>query len=112
MQRYYFSQANEHGIFILPSMYPPDPTTPTTYAILTLDMSNNPVREGTFDTNLAASLHGPGGKHELLVSASYDHTNFYSEMGFSGIPVGEQNLANPTYNLSFGPETPASLFSN
>ncbi len=108
--RYYFSQANEHGSFILPSLYPPDPATPTTYAILTLDMSNNPVREGTFDTNLVANLRGLGGKQELLAGVSYDHTNFYSEMGFSGIPVGEEDLAHPTYNLSFGPETPANLF--
>jgi iron complex outermembrane receptor protein len=108
--RYYFSQANEHGSFVLPSFAPPDPATPTVYPILTLDMSNNPVREGTFDTNLSASLHGLGGWHGLLAGVSYDHTNFYSEMGFSGIPVGEQDLAHPTYNLLFGPATPASLF--
>ena len=54
--RYYFSQANEHGSFVLPAFAPPDPATPTVYPILTLDMSNNPVREGTFDTNLFASF--------------------------------------------------------
>jgi iron complex outermembrane receptor protein len=73
-------------------------------------MPSNPVREGTFDTNLMANLRGLGGKHELLAGVSYDHTNFYSEMGFSGIPVGQEDLAHPTYNLSFGPETPASFF--
>ena len=108
--RYYFSQANEHGSFVLPSLAPPDPAIPTVYPILTLDMSNNPVREGTFDTNLFASLRGLGGRHGLLAGVSYDHTNFYSEMGFSGVPVGEEDLANPSYNLKFGPPTPASLF--
>ncbi len=107
--RYYFSQANEHGSFILPGLNPPDPAPPV-YQIFTLDMPSNPVREGAFDTNLAANLRGLGGRHELLAGVSYDHTNFYSEMGFSGIPVGEEDLAHPTYNLSFGPETPASLF--
>ncbi len=107
--RYYFSQANEHGSFILPGLNPPDPTPPV-YQIFTLDMPSNPVREGTFDTNLAANLRGLGGKHELLAGVSYDHTNFYSGMGFSGIPVGEENLAHPTYNLAFGPQTPATLF--
>jgi iron complex outermembrane receptor protein len=107
--RYYFSQANEHGSFILPGLNPPDPDPPV-YQIFTLDMPSNPVREGTFDTNLAANLRGLGGRHELLAGVSYDHTNFYSEMGFSGIPVGEEDLAHPTYSLSFGPETPASLF--
>jgi iron complex outermembrane receptor protein len=106
--RYYFSQANEHGSFILPGLNPDPP--PPVYNIYTLDMPSNPVREGTFDTNLAANLRGLGGKHELLAGVSYDHTNFYSEMGFSGIPVGEEDLSHPTYDLSFGPETPASLF--
>lgn len=107
--RYYFSQANQHGSFILPGLNPPDPTPPV-YQIFTLDMPSNPVREGTFDTNLVANLRGLGGKHESLAGVSYDHTNFYSEMGFSGIPVGEEDLAHPTYNLSFGPATLASLF--
>lgn len=107
--RYYYSQANEHGSFVLPSAYPPNPATPTLYPILTLDMSNNPVHEINFDTNLLASRRALGGRHELLAGVSYDHTNFYSEMGFSGIPVGEENLAHPTYNLLFGPPTPANL---
>ena len=107
--RYYFSQANEHGSFILPGLNPPDPAPPV-YQIFTLDMPSNPVREGSFDTNLAANLRGLGGRHESMAGVSYDHTNFYSEMGFSGIPVGEEDLAHPVYNLSFGPQTPASLF--
>ncbi len=107
--RYYFSQANEHGSFVLPGLNPPDPVPPV-YQIFTLDMPSNPVSEGTFDTNLAANLRGLGGKHELLAGVSYDHTNFYSAMGFSGIPVGEEDLSHPTYNLSFGPETPAGFF--
>ena len=108
--RYYFSQANEHGSFVLPAFAPPDPATPTLYPILTLDMSNNPLREGTFDTNLYTNLHGLGGRHGLLAGVSYDHTNFYSEMGFSGIPVGQEDLSHPTYTLKFGPATPANLF--
>jgi iron complex outermembrane receptor protein len=106
--RYYFSQANEHGSFILPG-FNPDPPPPV-YNIYTLDMPSNPVREGTFDTNLMTNLRGLGGKHELLAGVSYDHTNFFSEMGFSGALVGTEDLAHPTYNLSFGPQTPASLF--
>jgi len=106
--RYYFSQANEHGSFVYPGLNL-DPAPPV-YLIYTLDMPSNPVREGTIDTNLSANLRGLGGRHELLAGVSYDHTNFYSEMGFSGIPVGEEDLAYPTYNLSFGPQTPASLF--
>jgi iron complex outermembrane receptor protein len=107
--RYYFSQANEHGSFVYPALAAPDPSTPTVYPIFTLDMPSNPVREGTFDTNLTANRRGLGGKHVLLAGVSYDHTNFYSAMGFSGIPVGEEDLANPTYNLPFGPETAANL---
>ena len=106
--RYYFSQANEHGSFILPGLNPPDPAPPV-YQIFTLDMPSNPVREGTFDSNVTANLRGMGGRHVLLAGVSYDHTNFHSGMGFSGIPVGDENLADPTYNLSFGPGTPVNL---
>ena len=106
--RYYFSQANEHGSFVLPGLSPPDPAPPV-YQIFTLDMPSNPVREGTFDTNLTANLRGLGGQHELLAGVSYDHTNFYSGMGFSGVPVGDEDLAHPTYKLAFGPPTPVTL---
>lgn len=107
--RWYFSQANEHGSFVYPGLVAVDPAPPV-YNIYTLDMSNNPVREGAFDSNLVENLRALGGKHELLAGVSYDHTNFYSEMGFSGLSVGQENLAHPTYNLSFGSETSASLF--
>lgn len=107
--RWYFSQANEHGSFVYPGLTANDPTPPI-YKIYTLDMSNNPVHEGAFDTNVVENLHGLGGKHELLAGVSYDHTNFYSEMGFSGVSVGQENLAHPNYNLSFGPETPPNSF--
>jgi iron complex outermembrane receptor protein len=93
---------------VLPGLNPPDPAPPV-YQIFTFDMPSNPVKEGTFDTNLAAKLRGLGGRQELLAGVSYDHTNFYSGMGFSGIPVGDENLANPTYNLAFGPPTPVTL---
>jgi iron complex outermembrane receptor protein len=79
------------------------------YQVFTLDMPSNPAREGSFDTNLAPNLRGLGGRHELLAGVSYDHTNFYSGMGFSGVPVGNEDLSHPTYNLSFGPLTPVTL---
>jgi hypothetical protein len=37
--RYYFSQANEHGSFILPGLSPPDPAPPV-YQIFTLDITD------------------------------------------------------------------------
>jgi len=107
--RYYYGQFGEFGSFVYPALYPPDPATPTVYPILTMDMPTNPVHEAVVDTNLAANLRGLGGHHDLLAGASYDHTNFASYMGFSGIPVGEIDLAHPVYNLSFGPLTPMNL---
>ena len=107
--RYYYGQFGEFGSFVYPALYPPDPATPTVYPILTMDMPTNPVHEAVVDTNLAANLRGLGGQHDLLAGASYDHTNFASYMGFSGIPVGEIDLAHPVYNLSFGPLTPMNL---
>lgn len=107
--RYYYGQFGEFGSFVYPALAPPDPSTPTVYPIFTLDMPTNPVHEAVVDTNLLADLRGLGGRHELLAGASYDHTNFASYMGFSGIPVGEIDLAHPVYNLSFGPLTPMNL---
>ena len=107
--RYYYGQFGEYGSFVFPALYPPDPATPTVYPILTLNMPTNPVHEEVIDTNLVAGAHGLGGHHELLAGASYDHTNFASYMGFSGIPVGEIDLAHPVYNLSFGPLAPLNL---
>jgi len=107
--RYYYGQFGEYGSFVYPALYPPDPAKPTVYPILTMDMPRNPVHEEVIDTNLAANLRGLGGRHGLLAGASYDHTNFASYMGFSGIPVGEIDLAHPVYDLSFGPLTPINL---
>jgi len=107
--RYYYGQFGEYGSFVYPALAAPDPATPTVYPIFTLDMPTNPVHEAVVDTNLSANLLGLGGRHELLAGASYDHTNFASYMGFSGIPVGEIDLAHPVYNLSFGPLTPMNL---
>ena len=83
--RYYFSQANEHGSFVLPGLNPPDPAPPV-YQIFTLDMPSNPVREGTFDSNLTENLRGLGRRHVLLAGVSYDHTNFYCRDGILGNP--------------------------
>ena len=106
--RYYKSEIPQYGSFIMPSMYAPDPATPTTYPILTMNMMSG-SEEQTFDANLWRRLNGLGGRHEILVGASFDHTDFYSNMGFAGVPVGEQNLANPTYDLNFGSLQPLSL---
>ena len=107
--RYYYGQFGEFGSFVYPALYPPEPATPTLYPILTLNMPTNPVHEAVVDTNLVTNFHGLGGRHTLLAGASYDHTNFASYMGFSGIPVGEIDLAHPVYNVSFGPFFPINL---
>jgi len=106
--RFYSSNNPEFGSFVYPAFYPPDPSTPTVYPILSLNMLTT-VKEGTFDGNLSAAVRMLGGRHELLAGADYDHINFSSDMGFSGVPVGEIDLAHPVYNLSFGAWTPYNL---
>lgn len=99
--RYYESEIPQYGSFIMPGMYAPDPATPTVYPILTMNMMSG-SKESTLDANLWRRLDALGGRHELLIGASYDHTDFYSNMGFGGVPVGNQDLASPTYDLPFG----------
>jgi iron complex outermembrane receptor protein len=106
--RYYESEIPQYGSFIMPGMYAPDPATPTVYPILTMNMMSG-SKESTLDANLWRRLDALGGRHDLLIGASYDHTDFYSNMGFGGLPVGDQNLADPTYDLPFGDLQPLIL---
>ncbi len=109
--RYYDSDIPQYGSFIFPDFYPADPATPTVYAILPLTMLSK-VEESTLDANLSADKEMLGGRHALLWGVNIDHTDFFSGMGFDGIPIGSINLADPAYNLAFGPKTPLSLVQN
>ncbi|MBJ7483490.1 TonB-dependent receptor [Brevundimonas sp.] len=106
--RYYDSEVVEAGSFVFPAMYAPDPATPTVYLILPMNMFTT-TREGALDANLQIAANAFGGDHRILVGVSYDHTKFYSGMAFTGIPVGEIDLANPTYTLPFGPLEPMGM---
>ena len=106
--RYYHSRIPEYGSFVYPGLFPPDPATPTTYPILPLNMLTT-TTEATFDANLLAKVNVLGGHHELLAGVDYDHTDFSSDMGFNGVPVGSIDLAQPVYNLAFGVLTPFNL---
>ncbi len=106
--RYYHNSIPEYGSFVYPSLYAPDPATPTTYPILPLNMQTS-TSEATLDANLQTKVNALGGRHELLVGINYDHTDFSSDMGFTGVPVGSQNLAQPAYDLAFGALAPLTL---
>lgn len=106
--RYYKSHNPEYGTFVYPDLGGPDPATPTVYPIFALNMLSK-AAEGALDANLLAKADLLGGRHTFLVGASYDHTDFYSNMGFAGVPLGAIDLANPRYTLAFGGEVPASL---
>ncbi|WP_344676391.1 TonB-dependent siderophore receptor [Paraburkholderia graminis] len=106
--RYYHSSIPEHGSFVYPAAFPPDPATPTTYPVLPLNMQTS-TNEATFDANVLAKINLLGGRHALLAGVDYDHTDFFSGMGLAGVPIGMQNLARPDYNLAFGALTPLTL---
>ena len=99
--RYYHSKSHDNGSFVYPDLYAPDPATPTAYPILTIALTT-PVTEAALDTNLTAKVDVLGGRHELLGGFDYDHTDFRSDLGFDGVPVGVLDLARPTYTLAFG----------
>lgn len=109
--RYYKSEIPQYGSFIFPDFYPVDPATPTIYPILPLNMLSK-MHESTFDANLSTTANLLGGRHAFLLGVGFDHTNFYSDMGFSGLTVGEIDLANPVYDLSFGAAIPPGLAQN
>ena len=107
--RYYDSKVHENGSFIFPAFYAPDPATPTVYSILPMNMLTT-TKEGALDANLLAKVEALGGQHEILVGAAYDETRFVSGMAFYGVPVGDIDLARPTYNLAFGSVMPLNSF--
>lgn len=104
--RYYDSRIPDYGSFIYPDLSSPAPATPTVYPIFTLYLPTR-VKEGTFDANLTATRNALGGRHELLAGVNYDRTNFASAIGFNGVPVGDLDLARPSYTLAYG-EIPAA----
>ncbi|MEC4589661.1 TonB-dependent receptor [Nitrospirillum amazonense] len=106
--RYYNSKVKENGSFLDSGS---DPATPTVFSIYALNMLTT-TQEGALDANLLAKGDVLGGHHEVLVGASYDYTAFDSGMGFSGIPLGSIDLANPVYNLSFGALQPLDYVEN
>ena len=99
--RYYHSRSRDNGSFVFLDFYPPDPATPTTYPILTIALVT-PVSEAAVDANLSARVDALGGRHEVLAGVDYDHTDFQSQLGFDGVPVGVLDLARPDYTLAFG----------
>jgi iron complex outermembrane receptor protein len=106
--RYYDSTVPEYGSFIFPALAAPDASTPTTYPIFPLTMRIG-TREAALDANLSGLLDMLSGHHEWLAGLSFDHTHFYSGMGFDGTTVGSIDLANPADDLSFGATTPINL---
>ena len=103
--RYYSDTSNENGAFVYGDLFPPDPATPTTYQVFAIFL-NNRTREATLDANLQAKVDMLGGRHELLGGVDYDHTRFFSGLGFTGVPLGTLNLANPSYTLTYGTPPP------
>ncbi len=99
--RYYNGRIRDYGSFVYPELLSPDPATPTVYPIYTLYIPTN-VKEGALDANLSATMDVLGGRHELLGGINYDHTDFDTAAGFDGVPVGELDLARPSYTLAFG----------
>ncbi|WP_437881219.1 TonB-dependent siderophore receptor [Pseudomonas sp. LRF_L74] len=73
---------------------------PTTYSIFKLYLPGS-IRESTLDANLASSIEALGGRHELLVGATYDTTHFWSAMSGAEY-AGDIDLASPVYNFAYG----------
>ena len=103
--RLYENRYDQYGSFAWPDFLPPDPATPTAYPIFPIYLPAK-VKETTSDANLLANVDALGGQHELLVGFNYDHTEYDTGMNFDFSPVGVLDLANPLYELAFGPTPP------
>ena len=103
--RYYSDVSDENGAFVYGDLDPPLPRTPTTYNVYAIYLHNR-TREGTLDANLQAKVDALGGQHDLLIGVDYDHTRFFSGLGFTGVPLGSVNFADPTYHLTYGSPPP------
>ena len=109
--RYYKSRVPQYGSFVYPDMYPADPSNPTVYPILPLNMLST-MHEATLDANLVTRAELLGGRHDFLFGLNIDNTRFYSDMGFTGLTVGSIDLANPVYNLDYGDIVAPGLAQN
>lgn len=106
--QYYEGKIREYGSFVYPQLQGADPATPTVYPIFNLFLPTH-IRESTLDANVASTIEALGGSHELLAGLNYDRTRFNSAVSDAGL-IGELDLANPSYGLSYGP-TPDALFT-
>lgn len=103
--RLYKNRYDQYGSFAWPDLLPPDPATPTVYAIFPIYLPAE-VEEITGDANLLANVEALGGQHELLIGLNYDQTDYDTGMNFDFVPVGALDLANPVYDIAFGPMPP------
>ncbi|MEO7065560.1 MAG: TonB-dependent siderophore receptor [Rhodanobacter sp.] len=99
--RHYEGRVREYGSFVYPEFLPPDPATPTVYPIFPLYLPSN-VKEDTLDANVSVSMDALGGQHELLAGINCDRTRVDGAVSFDGVPVGELDLARPSYIVPFG----------
>jgi len=99
--RYYESRFDEYGSFIYPAFYPPSPTAPTAYALLTGYLPTT-TKETTLDGHLEYRTSLMGAAHDLLVGVNLDHTQYDAAIGFNFVPIGIVDYANPNSDVPFG----------
>ncbi|MCW2365874.1 iron complex outermembrane receptor protein [Sphingobium sp. B7D2B] len=110
--RYYDNDVDESGSFVYPGLAGTGTLAPL-YDVFPITMVNR-TKEATIDANLAVKADMLGGAHTLLLGANYDWTSFYSAMGLfvSDSPSGTIDLSNPTYDLSYTPQTPVNSYTD
>jgi iron complex outermembrane receptor protein len=105
--RYYSSNIKDYGSFFYPSAGAPNPATPTAYPIFTIYLPTR-VDETTADANLSKTFSLLGLSHTVLGGLDYDYTQFRSDLGFTGVPIGTLDFAQPSGVLAYGSPPPAT----
>jgi len=100
--RYRESTFSEYGSFVYPDFIGPDSATPTTYPIFSIFIPAT-IKETTLDVNLLAKhVEALGGQHTLLAGVNFDYTTYFTGTGFTGVPIGNLDLAQSGNTLAFG----------
>jgi iron complex outermembrane recepter protein len=96
--RYYDSRFNEFATFVFPAFFPP---TGTQYPLLKGYLPTD-VKQTTVSLNVIGRFSTGGLRHQLLIGADYDETDYFARIGIDFAPIGILNFANPASSPAFG----------
>lgn len=99
--RLYRSRFDEYGSFTFPALFPPLPTQPTRYPVLSGYLPSA-VRETTVDGRVVWTVLGDTIRNRVVFGAQFDRTRYNAGLGLRLIPNGRVDYADPESDVGFG----------